>query len=85
MDDITRQQLIGLKIKIVDAKNSANKNIEGMIINETKNTIKVQTNKETKTLIKKDVTIQFIDKQLNVVGELLVGRPEERIKKKRKT
>lgn len=82
MNTITKQQLIGEDIEIIDAKNKANIGITGKIINETKNTIEVKTSDSRKKLIKKNITILLKEKKIKINGELLIGRPEERIKKK---
>lgn len=83
LKDITKYELIGLKAEIADAKNKANIGIKGKIIDETRNTIMIETKKGVKRLIKENITIDvfFRGKQIRIKGGLLVGRPEDRIKK----
>ncbi len=79
--NIKKDNLIGLKVKVIDADNKSQISIEGKIIDETRNTIKVQTTTEIKQLMKNNITLMINDQKIN--GKNLVGRPEERIKKSR--
>jgi len=79
--EIIRRELIGLNIKVVNAKNKANIGIEGKIVDETKNTIMVKLNKKKKRLLKKQITIE-IENKIRAEGKLFLGRPEDRIKKR---
>ena len=81
--DITKYELIGLKAEVSDAKNKANVGITGKIVDETRNTIMIETKKGIKRLIKENITIDvfFQNKKIRIKGTLLVGRPEDRIKK----
>lgn len=81
--NILSHELIGLKARIEKSLNKYLEGIEGTIINETKKTITIETEKGRK-IIPKDVVTLKIDidsKSLLVNGRLLLGRPEERIKK----
>lgn len=82
--NIIRDELIGCSTEIINSTNKYNVGIKGKIINETKNTIKIETDKEEKTMIKKNNTfkIRYKEHDLAVKGELLIGNPEERIKNK---
>lgn len=79
--EIIRRELIGLNIKVVDAKNKANVGIEGKIIDETKNTIVVKKDSKKKRLLKNQITIE-IEKKIRAKGSLFLGRAEDRIKKR---
>ena len=84
--DIVRDELIGLKMKVAGSKNNYAKGIEGKVIDETRNTLVVLTNDGSrKTLLKDQSLFQFNvnNKIIQVEGKLLVGRPEDRIKKGR--
>ncbi len=84
--DIVRDELIGLKMKVAGSKNRYAKGIEGKVIDETRNTLVVLTNDGSrKTLLKDQGVFQFSinNKIIEVDGKLLVGRPEDRIKKGR--
>ena len=70
--------LIGKKVKVVQSSNPSEMNINGIIIDETKQTIKIKQEKMTKTIMKKNVIIE-VDGRV-VDGKTLLKRPEERIK-----
>ncbi len=77
--------LIGLSVRIVQSTNSLYNNITGIIVDETKNTLTIKTQTNEKQIPKTSCVFQFrlSDKLLvEVKGNLLLGRPEERIKKK---
>ena len=78
--NITKHELIGLKVKVL----FDNIEVKGEVIDETKETIKIKTNKGEKIIIKKNSKIQFTLPNKEVVeveGKLLIGRAEHRIKK----
>lgn len=85
--DILRHELIGLKVKVVKATDPGYLK-SGKIIDETQQMIVIETDeKEIKKLPKRDITLQITLNNSSVVeisGKLLIGRPEERIKKKYK-
>lgn len=77
--------LIGLRVKIVQSSNSQYLNFEGKIIDETKNTLIFKINEKEKRIPKKNSIFKFYLTDtiaVEVNGKLLLGRPEERIKKK---
>ncbi|MEK6934486.1 MAG: ribonuclease P protein subunit [Nanoarchaeota archaeon] len=78
-EKITRHELIGLKVEITNSANSSLKGIKGKIIDETKNTITIETKNNHKKIIKSQVKMKINNKEID--GTDLVGRPEERIKK----
>ena len=83
LKDFLRGEIIGLKMEVIDSKNKNLIGIKGVIIDETKNTIKVQENEKVRTLLKKQVTLKIENEnmQIKVNGEVLLGRPEDRLKK----
>ncbi|HLC47128.1 MAG TPA: ribonuclease P protein subunit [Candidatus Nanoarchaeia archaeon] len=76
------KNIIGAQVHVSEAKNKTNIGIEGTIIDETRQTLKIMTKEGTKTIIKKNVTLEFPEERLRVKGALFIGRPEERLKKK---
>ena len=78
-----RNEIIGLPIEIIGAKNPSLVGLKGMIIDETQNTITIKIKKLTKKLIKNQIKmkIKFNNEEITLDGSALVGRPEERIKK----
>lgn len=80
--ELLKTELIGKKAVIVDAKNRANIGIKGKIVDETKNTFTLETEKGKKTLIKQNITIEIVhdNKKIRINGKILAVAPEERIK-----
>ena len=82
--DIPRIEFIGKELEVIEADNPSLVGIKGKVIDETKNMLIIERNNETKKLVKKQVTIKvkIEDKEIIIKGEILQGRPEERLKKK---
>ena len=83
MKNILKMELIGVGIEVTDSRNKSEKGIEGTIIDETKNIFTIETSKGIKKVTKENITILLKEKGLKIRGDLLVGRPEDRIKKKK--
>lgn len=88
-DNLVRHEFIGLKVKVVSLKNKS-LDLNGIVIDETKNTIKieVETSKnhfEEKMIPKKHSIFQFEipnGEIIEIDGNILSIRPEDRIKKR---
>ncbi len=83
--NLVRHEMISLPVKIVKSTDPTQKRITGRVIDETYNTLKIETKDGEKTLIKGNCVFVFTlpDKaKVQVDGKLLVSRPEDRIKKK---
>lgn len=80
--NITRHEIIGLKCE-ANFKGRTTK-IAGWIIDETRNTFVMKTDNGKKTLIKEkyDFIFKLPGKSVKVNGTALIGRPQDRIKKK---
>ena len=79
-----RHEVVGLKAKVVEATDDGYK-ISGTINDETRNTLKIKTEKGDKIVPKDCIIIDFTLPKgvvVRVDGKLLIARPEERIKKK---
>ncbi|MBS7647330.1 MAG: ribonuclease P protein component 1 [Candidatus Bathyarchaeia archaeon] len=83
--DIIRYEFIGTEAKVAKSTNPNYIGIQGRVIDETKNTFTILHNGERKIIIK-DTSIfhfKFFDGTIvEVDGKLLVGRPEDRLKKR---
>lgn len=81
--NIARHEFIGLDVVVVDAQNKSLIGIKGEIVDETKQSFMVQTEKGEKRVFKKGTSFQVsVGNQVCIIkGDILVGRPEERIKK----
>lgn len=83
--DIIRYELIGTEAKIAKSTNRSYIGIRGKVINETRNTFMILHNGERKMIVKDASIFHFKFSDGTVVeidGKLLVGRPEDRIKKR---
>ncbi len=80
--NILKDELIGTKIHITNAKNKSLIGLSGIVIDETKNALKIQTQTDAKikTILKNQVTLKIGNMIIN--GCELAYRSEERIKKK---
>jgi ribonuclease P protein subunit POP4 len=74
-------EFIGAKIKIIRASNKSLEGMEGSVVDETKNTLKIKnTNEEEKTVLKSGAV--FLINNQEIKGDEILRRPEERIKLK---
>ncbi|MBD3228867.1 MAG: ribonuclease P protein subunit [Candidatus Lokiarchaeota archaeon] len=85
--NIMNQKLIGLKVKVLTSNDDLPK-WEGKIIDETKNLFIISDNDlaEPIRISKNGNIFRFYvkNKIIEVNGRILIGRPEDRIKMKRK-
>ncbi|HKZ45630.1 MAG TPA: ribonuclease P protein component 1 [archaeon] len=83
--NIVRHELISLAVKIAKSTDPSQKGLKGKVIDESHNTLKIETTKGEKLIPKRNCIFIFTlpDKtKVQVDGSLLVSRPEDRIKKK---
>jgi ribonuclease P protein subunit POP4 len=80
---LSKDELIGLQVKIKDCTDPNWKGKKGLIIDETKNTFLIEINNKKKMIAKKTARFEFEinDKKVTLKGSKLVYRPENRIKK----
>ena len=81
--DLVRLEWIGRKVEIAESENKALVGLKGKIVDETKNMFMLDVNGKMKKIIKDQVKlkINFDSHTYKIDGKLLVGRPEDRIKK----
>ena len=84
MKELVQRTWIGLEIAVVEARNKSLVGLKGKVVDESKEMLTVQTATGEKKVVKEQARFQVYDqdKQFLVDGKLLVGRPEERIKKR---
>lgn len=84
--NILQHELIGLKVRVLKAKNKSFKKISGKVIYETMHMLIIETKDGKRKMVPKKGTtfIFWLDngKKVKVLGDLLEGRPEDRLKKK---
>lgn len=81
--NIIRHELLGLSV-IVEWKKGDQRRVQGIVVGETKNMIKVKSDGEVLSFPKKACSFIFTlpnDLKVKVDGNVLVGRPEDRLKK----
>ncbi len=82
--DIISYEFIGTEAKVAKSANPCCKGINGKIIDETRNTFTILCDGEKKMVMKNLSVFHFRFSDGTVVeidGKLLVGRPEDRLKK----
>ena len=81
--NLVKHEFTGLQVEIVKSSDPGKIGISGKITTETKNLIKIQTAQGEKTIPKIECVFRFTlgATKVDVDGEKLVGRPEDRIKK----
>ena len=84
--NLIRHELIGLEVKVRSDSNNFNNNIKGEILDETRNTVIIRSNGTPKMVAKATASFEFNlgGSRVEVEGLTLVGRPEDRVKKKNK-
>ncbi|UCH69894.1 MAG: ribonuclease P protein component 1 [Candidatus Bathyarchaeota archaeon] len=82
---ILKNEFIGLNAKVVNSSNPNVVGIEGKVINETRNTFVITHGNKNKTIAKNTTVFHFTMSNgttVEINGKTIVGRPEDRIKKK---
>lgn len=82
--DVIRSEFIGTEGKIAKSPHADYLGIHGKVINETKNTLTIMQNGKAKSIIKNSAVFNFKFSDGTIVqidGKLLIGRPEDRLKK----
>jgi ribonuclease P protein subunit POP4 len=83
--NLIRHELIGLTAEVAESNNKTQKGIRGLIVDETKNTLIIETGKGLKKIQKNGSVFIFEipdGKKVKVDGKKIVARPEERVKLK---
>ena len=85
--DIIREEFIGLEAEVVASRHPGYVGIRGRVIDETRNMFIIEHGGRRKMVPKAVCTFHFTFPDGTVVeveGRLLVGRPEDRLKKRLK-
>ncbi len=77
-------ELIGERVEVKFASDAGLVGLRGKIVDETLNTFVLHTGKGLSTIPKVSCTFAFPDAGIEVAGELLLQRPEDRTKKLRR-
>jgi len=83
--NLVRHELIGLEVEVKKSTNKSQIGIKGRVVDETCHMLVIETKNGEKMVEKKSCVFVFKlpnGKKVEVEGWVLVGRPEDRIKKK---
>lgn len=80
---LSRDEFIGLRVKIIECSDPTWIGQYGLIIDETKNTFLIEIENKKKMIAKKTAKFEFIinNEKITINGEKIKFRPEDRIKK----
>ena len=85
--NILRHELIGLDVEVVRGRNPSNASIRGRVIDESRNTLLIREGERARRIVKQTAVFRFKlpdGAAVEVEGATLVGRPEDRVKRKMK-
>jgi ribonuclease P protein subunit POP4 len=84
--NIHMHELLGLSARIIDTPDKGCIGLKGRIVDETKNTLKIETSGKEKILQKKGtvLAVKIGNDEVNIDASRLRYRPEDRIKKAKK-
>ena len=74
-------ELIGEKAKVLQSSGKGFQGIQGLVTDETRNTLVLQTSNGRKRVPKSQCVFLFPESGVCADGEMLVSRPEDRTKK----
>lgn len=83
LKDVLRYELIGTEVEVIEAGNKSLVGVKGKVVDETRNTLHIEIEGKIKKVLKEQVKlrIKFNSGTIECEGSLLIGRPEDRIKK----
>jgi ribonuclease P protein subunit POP4 len=77
--------LIGLDVEVIGDSNPSNKSLSGRVIDESRNTLIIRQSGTPKRIVKRNAAFCFKlpdGTLVRVKGSAIVGRPEDRVKKR---
>lgn len=77
--------LIGKIVKVLSSKNRSLEGVKGVVADETKNMLTIETDGKTMRIVKSHAVfgIEVDGKMFSIDGKTLVGRPEDKIRRER--
>lgn len=77
---IVREDILGKRVRVAEANNPSLNGITGECVEETKHTLRINTVRGKKTVLKAHASFEI--EGVQVRGSILTGRPHERTKRK---
>ncbi|MGI0148323.1 MAG: ribonuclease P protein component 1 [Thermoplasmata archaeon] len=82
--NLRKHELIGLRVEVVNATDPSQSHIRGLVVDETRNTLVVEVEGAEKRIPKQGSRFRFdVQGGIEVDGEEIRFRPEDRVKKAR--
>jgi len=84
-DNLARHELIGLHMTVGQSSNPCQAGLTGQVIDETRNTILLETKSKAARLAKKNMSLVFTlpsGQKVGIAGSVLISQPENRISKR---
>jgi len=81
--NLVRHELIGLNVEITKSFNKFHIGLKGLVVDETKNLLVIETETGIKKIQKKGTCFIFTlpeGKRVKVEGSIIAKRPEDRVK-----
>ena len=80
---LSRRELIGLKVRVTSHPDPSVAGAEGVVVDETLNTLSLECRGKSRRLQKRGGTFEFLvgDQAVRVEGKDIAFRPEDRTKK----
>jgi len=81
-DNAKGHELVGLEAKVAYSTDPNKKGIVGRIVDESRNTVTIDTKKGEKRIPKKEVTLKVTlgKEKVEIKGDEIIARPEDRVK-----
>lgn len=81
--DFMKQEFIGLNVEVIGSAHPGYRDISGIVVDETRNTLTIEVNGREKMIPKpgNDFQFTFQGKKIAIKGDEIRHRPEDRIKK----
>ena len=84
-ENLARHELIGLYMTVGQSSNHCQAGLSGQVIDETRNTILLETKAKAVRLAKKNMSLVFTlpsGQKVRIDGSVLISQPENRISKR---
>lgn len=82
--DIVREEFVGTNTAVVSSSHAGYIGLNGEVRDETRNTFLIEQHSKMKRIVKDQAVFQFQFSDGTIIeidGKLLVGKPEDRLKK----